>query len=593
MLRTVSTLRAVPADPLTIVVRVNDEVNAGTLIENTARLTSPSDPEPHTAETSVRVIGDADLSVTKTDGQTSTAPGAVLTYTLVVRNAGPDDVKGARVSDSVPAALLGGWTCTASTGSSCPASGTGAIKNVLVDLLVDGTATFTLSATVDPAVQEGTIVNEATVTAPPDTMDPNPGNNTAIDNNTVVAQADIAVRKTVNTATPQVGQTVTFTVTATNNGPNPATGVQLSDGVPLGLTLVSATPSQGDLHAGTGDWDIGALAVNAQATLTLVVRVDAGRADSERGHEDAGDQFDPDTSNNSSWVDLTNQPVADIRVRKTADALVLPLGTDVTFTVTVTNDGPSAASGVELTDLLPAGLTFVSATPSQGTYTPTTGVWAIGALAVGAQTTLTLRATVQEAGEFTESRRQDGAGGTGPESRQRRQRGDRQRGGGGCAGGQNRRPDHAAGGRDGDLHGDGDEQRPECGQRGGGARRAVGATDLRQCDAVARDVHGGHGPVVGGGAGGRGGRSHGDVTGNGHGHGGRAVDEPGGEDRSGSTRSQPGERSGQYCPPGPAGGGPGGDEEQWRGPCRARHGGHVHRGGDESRPESRDRRHGE
>ena len=365
VLRTVSTLRAVPADPLTIVVRVNDEVNAGTLIENTARLTSPSDPEPHTAETTVRVIGDADFSVTKTDGQTSTAPGAVLTYTLVVHNAGPDDVKGARVSDSVPATLLGGWTCTASTGSSCPASGTGAIQNVLVDLLVGGTATFTLSATVDPAVQEGTIVNEATVTAPPDTMDPNPGNNTAIDNNTVVAEADIAVRKTVNNATPQVGQTVTFTVTATNNGPNPATGVQLSDGVPLGLTLVSATPSQGT-YTPDGNWNIGALALNAQATLTLVVRVDEAGLIRNEATKTHGDQFDPDTSNNSSWVDLTNQPVADIRVRKTADTLVLPLGTDVTFTVTVTNDGPSPATGVELTDLLPAGLTFVSAATSQG-----------------------------------------------------------------------------------------------------------------------------------------------------------------------------------------------------------------------------------
>ena len=148
---------------------------------------------------------------------------------------------------------------------------------------------------------------------------------------------------------------------------------------------------------------------------------------------------------------------------------MLPLGSDVTFTVTVTNAGPSAASGVALTDVLPAGLALVSATPAQGTYTPTTGVWTIGALAVGAQTTLTLRATVQAGWAAHESRRQDGAGGTGPESRQRRQRGDRQRPGGRCAGGQNRRPDHAAGGRDGDLHGDGDEQRPECGQRGAGA----------------------------------------------------------------------------------------------------------------------------
>ena len=57
--------------------------------------------------------------------------------------------------------------------------------------------------------------------------------------------ADMAVTKTVNNATPLVGETVTFTVTATNSGPDPATGVKLSDGVPAGLTLVTATPSQG------------------------------------------------------------------------------------------------------------------------------------------------------------------------------------------------------------------------------------------------------------------------------------------------------------------------------------------------------------
>ena len=117
-------LFAVPAAPLmfTIVVHVDPTVPSGTLIHNLATLTSPSDPDPHTAATIVRVGGDLDLSITKTDGQTLTVPGAVLTYTLVVRNAGPSAVTGARVTDPVPATLLGvTWTCTASPGSRCPA----------------------------------------------------------------------------------------------------------------------------------------------------------------------------------------------------------------------------------------------------------------------------------------------------------------------------------------------------------------------------------------------------------------------------------------------------------------------------------------
>ena len=202
-----------------------------------------------------------------------------------------------------------------------------------------------------------------------------------------------------------VGETVTFTVTATNHGPEAASGLTLSDVVRAGLVLVSATPSQGTYTPATGEWALGALPVQAQATLTLVVQVVQAGLILNVATKTAGDQVDPNISNNSSGVALTSEsqpvPVADLRVHKTADQREPPLGSDVTFTVTVTNAGPSAASGVAVTDVLPEGLALVSATPAQGTYTPTTGVWALGALAAGTQTTLTLRATVQQSGPLT------------------------------------------------------------------------------------------------------------------------------------------------------------------------------------------------
>ena len=80
------------------------------------------------------------------------------------------------------------------------------------------------------------------------TCDPNPSNDSA--SVTVCAaprpgRADLAVTKTVNNPTPNVGQTVVFTVGVRNNGPSQATGVVLGDDLPTGLTFVSATPSQG------------------------------------------------------------------------------------------------------------------------------------------------------------------------------------------------------------------------------------------------------------------------------------------------------------------------------------------------------------
>ncbi|WP_206412552.1 NEW3 domain-containing protein, partial [Lysobacter enzymogenes] len=72
---------------------------------------------------------------------------------------------------------------------------------------------------------------------------------------------------------------------------------------------------------------------------------------------------------------------------KTASSATPTVGTNVTFTVTVTNNGPSAAAGVNVNDQLPSGYTFVSANPSTGTYTAGTGVWAVGNLANGASAT--------------------------------------------------------------------------------------------------------------------------------------------------------------------------------------------------------------
>ncbi len=75
----------------------------------------------------------------------------------------------------------------------------------------------------------------------------------------------------------------------------------------------------------------------------------------------------------------------------------------MTFTVTVVNAGPDQATNVAVTDILPSGLTFVSSTPSQGTYNNTTGVWAVGSINNGANATLQIVATVAIAGAKTNS----------------------------------------------------------------------------------------------------------------------------------------------------------------------------------------------
>jgi len=128
----------------------------------------------------------ADLAVTKTDGVTAVVPGQTVTYAIVVTNAGPSAAAGATVADAPPAGLTAvSWTCAASAGSACPASGSGAIAHT-VDLASGGVLTYALQATV-AAAAPGTIVNTASAAPPAGVVDPNPSNDTATDTDAVVA----------------------------------------------------------------------------------------------------------------------------------------------------------------------------------------------------------------------------------------------------------------------------------------------------------------------------------------------------------------------------------------------------------------------
>jgi len=167
-------------------------------------------------------------------------PGSVVTYAIVVTNNGPSAVVGATVTDVVPATLTGvTWTCVASAGSSCPATGTGNI-NASVSLLAGGTATFTLTGTLS-ASATGTLSNTATVAPPPGTVDPVSGNDSATDSDPIaVPVVDLAIAKqNVGTFLPgQVG--AQYVITVTNVGTVPSSGlVTVTDVLPAGLTATA------------------------------------------------------------------------------------------------------------------------------------------------------------------------------------------------------------------------------------------------------------------------------------------------------------------------------------------------------------------
>jgi uncharacterized repeat protein (TIGR01451 family) len=205
---------------------------------------------------------------------------------------------------------------------------------------------------------------------------------------TIPPEADLALNKTVDNATPNVGDTVTFAITLTNNGPDTATNVTVSDVLPTGLTLLSSHPSQGTYVGGV--WNVGTVTTSTAPTLTLTAKVVSPKAETNTATITHSDQFDPDPGNNSSSVTVTPPMVNLVLVKKVNQSQVM-FGSKVTFTFVVRNLGPDTATGVVVRDPFPRGLVFVSAAvPSQGTYNPRTGVWTVGTLASGASATLRL-----------------------------------------------------------------------------------------------------------------------------------------------------------------------------------------------------------
>jgi uncharacterized repeat protein (TIGR01451 family) len=186
-----------------------------------------------------------------------------------------------------------------------------------------------------------------------------------------------------------VGDTVTFTVTLTNFGPNSAHGVVVADSLPAGLTLISATPSHGTYVAGV--WTVGTVTPSAAQTLTITARVTGPTAETNTATITHSTTFDPNTSNDTASATVTPQQ-ADLALKKTVNNATPNPGDTVTFTITLTNNGPDPATHVTVKDAMPAGLTLVSAAPSLGTYAA--GIWTVGTVNPGALLTLTLTARV-------------------------------------------------------------------------------------------------------------------------------------------------------------------------------------------------------
>lgn len=158
--------------------------------------------------------------------------------------------------------------------------------------------------------------------------------------------ADLSVSKTVNHSTANVGDSLTYTVTVTNTGPDTASSVTVSDLVPSGVTYVSSTPSQGTYNSGTGLWTVGSIALNVSKTITINVTVNNGTGGNTITNiaTTTSATLDNDSSDNSSSASTAINSV--------------PTSGNLTVTKVVTNDNGGTAQVSDFT--LRVGTTTVT-----------------------------------------------------------------------------------------------------------------------------------------------------------------------------------------------------------------------------------------
>ncbi|MFE2379140.1 hypothetical protein [Streptomyces sp. NPDC059398] len=234
----------------------------------------------------------------------------------------------------------------------------------------------------------------------------------------------------------EVGDVITYRITARNEGGGAAENLVLTDVLPQGTTYLPGSlrivdgpnagvksDAQGDdqayydavankavFHLGDGASGAKGGSLPNTGTLpagtTVEYRVVIDRASGGRqlsntataSYENRlGDTPEPLTATSNEQVTQV-RPAADLAVTKAADATTVTVGQTVTYRIAVHNTGPNGATGVTVTDRLPDGLAFLSADGTTGSYDPATGRWAVGDLADGATATLVLRGRATRTG---------------------------------------------------------------------------------------------------------------------------------------------------------------------------------------------------
>ena len=358
----------------------------GTIL-NTVNITTDTPNEgENSSSVTTDVVEEVTISIDKTANTTNADPGEFISYDIYIRVNGVSDVTNVVFTDILNSELLdtsrviyfidgvyqGRWTGSINLGTLHPG-----------DVVFIHLANLNVKDTADSDIPNTAIV----------TSNEYP-NGLKSDYDIHLNTADLAVDKDVLSG--NYTDEIKYVITVTNNGPDDATSVVVNDKLPDGLIYTDYVADRGTYDPETGVWTIGDLANGETLTLTIIAKINiTGNITNEA--DTTGDQYDPDVDNNEDDVTSEIPHSADLVV----DKEVVSVGNytdEIVYIITVTNNGPDDATGVNVSDILPEGLIF---TGSNGTYNPNTGVWTIGDLANGESISIRITAKINITGNVT------------------------------------------------------------------------------------------------------------------------------------------------------------------------------------------------
>ena len=384
---------------------------------NDGRNTSDADVEAEGNQPTVITVDCAEIDIEKTAADATVDAGDNVTYTITVTNNGDGEARDVVVTDTLPTNPGLDWTVTVSP------EGAGTCDTDSVPMTCDlgtiaggDTVTITLTSPTTAAICAGdnTIENTASVTTSNDGRDTSDADVEAEGNQPTVITVDCAeidIEKTAADATVDTGDNVTYTITVTNNGDGEARDVVVTDTLPTnpGLDWTVTVSPEG---AGTCDTDsvpmtcdLGTIAGGDTVTIALTSPTTAAICAGDNTIENTASVTTSNDGRDTSDADVEaegNQPTvitvdcAEIDIEKTAADATVDACDNVTYTITVTNNGDGRARDVVVTDTLPTnpGLDWTVTVSPEGAGTCDTDsvpmTCDLGTIAGGDTVTITL-----------------------------------------------------------------------------------------------------------------------------------------------------------------------------------------------------------